>query len=234
MTTNNHALSASDIPDDRAVAKFLKQQPDFFLRNRELIEELDIPHRTDGMTSLIEYQVTALRRHNRTLRGHLKQLTDIAEQNQSLSQRVHRLALNLFGKHDLEVAIDSIYQMLCTEFQAESIVLRLFVETGGEAAAPPRPELADTEVWRLFATQFAAGKPECGPLAPSLNDYLYGAQPEKGNVALLPLLPDLRFGVLVLAAADPERYRPGSGTMFLEELADIIGLALFHCLPPRP
>ncbi len=232
MKTNHSALSAVDLPDDRMVAEFLKRQPDFFLRNRELIGALDIPHRADGIASLIEYQVTALREHNQSLQSRLQNLTDIAEQNQNLSQRVHRLALTLLGEHEPVAAMDSVYEVLGTEFQAEKVVLRLFVDDPEGIVPQPRPEFAQAELSRLFAAEFAVGKALCGPLSQSQNDFLFLDQPHEGNVALLPLMAQRQFGVLVLASRDPQRFRPDSGTMFLEKLADIIGSALFHCLQP--
>jgi uncharacterized protein YigA (DUF484 family) len=67
-------LRAKPADLEALVADYLQRHPDFFLRNADLLLELEIPHQTGpGVASLIERQVAMLRRKIQRLQQSLDQ-----------------------------------------------------------------------------------------------------------------------------------------------------------------
>ena len=54
--------------------EYLKSAPDFFLKNPEILQYVEIPHESGPATSLVERQVSILRERNIDLRKRLKSL----------------------------------------------------------------------------------------------------------------------------------------------------------------
>lgn len=50
------ALAGIELDDD-AVMQYLLQNPDFFIRNARLVEQMHIPHPVRGSVSLVEWQL---------------------------------------------------------------------------------------------------------------------------------------------------------------------------------
>ena len=82
---------------DEAVAEFLTQNPDFFERNSHLLKALRLPHASGGAVSLVERQVSVLRQRDVKLEKQLKDLIQVARDNDVLSAKVHRLSIELLA-----------------------------------------------------------------------------------------------------------------------------------------
>lgn len=80
--------------DEAQVIRYLKAHPHFFERHGELLEVMRIPHHA-GTVSLIEHQVRVLQGKNRQLEDKLRDLVEVARDNQHWIGRLHRLALDL-------------------------------------------------------------------------------------------------------------------------------------------
>ena len=86
-------------PDD--VARYLRTNPQFFDQHPELLEKISVPHPYGGRAiPLAERQTVALREKNKTLEGKLGELLQFGEENDALSEKVHRLSVALTGARD--------------------------------------------------------------------------------------------------------------------------------------
>ena len=80
---------------------------------------------------------------------------------------------------------------------------------------------------RGFETLFASDKPRCGQVRDSQRDYLFGAGAvDVGSVALVPLGPGGKHGLLACGAADTQRFNPTVSTDFLARIGELIAAAL--------
>lgn len=224
------------IPADTAVltadtvARWLEQHPDFFTHRDELLSQLKLPHHTGGTAiSLVERQVSVLRDRNGELRHRLNQLMDAARQNDRLFELSRKLVLNLLDAQTLEDLLVAVEESLRSDFQADQHSLLLF-RPDLPAIGQARAMTADTAREQLG--KLLDGGSVCGVLRDNEREFLFG---DKGHrvqsAAIVPLKHTDTVGLLALGSADPTRFQPQMGTLFLDYLAAILGRLLPRLLP---
>ncbi len=231
MSVRKVQANESDAGMEERIAEYLRLHPDFFGRHPDVASRLEIPHPCGDAVSLIEYQVSVLRDHNRQLRHRLQDLINHARDNEDLNGRLQRLTLSLIDCSDLEEILATLYESLRESFHADQAAIRLF--------SPPRAEehgrlaefvLADEQVRELFEQVLAATKPVCGRLKQEQAETLFGGegQPVCSGV-LMPLGGVEQFGILAIGSHDETRFHPGMGTVFLRQLGDVAA----HVIQPH-
>lgn len=241
MTVNKQ--TASDNSErtgtrEETVTRFLEQTPDYFLRHPELLAALAIPHSDAGRAvSLVERQVKVLRERNESMARDLKELVQIARDNDQLGERLQRFAAAMIESASLDETLDTAQDMLRQEFGLEGVAVRI---TGNPRPACPRPEFIEGENELLdgLLVRLAErnGQPLCGA---SLSDAslqpLFGAQAAGiRSTAVIGLGRRGLRGVLVLGSHDPQRFRPDMGTVYLARFGDLLMCALARHLIRAP
>lgn len=218
--------------NDAAVAEYLEAYPEFFERNQALLQRLRLPDtRGSGTTvSLLEKQVDVLRERNRTLERKLAEFIEVGRGNDQLAGKIHRLTTRLVHARGLGPVVDAVEASLREDFDVQRAVLVLFRDDADLAAREsPFVRLAqrDASELRGFESLFAADRPRCGQVRDSQRDYLFGeGVVDIGSVALVPLGPGGKFGLLACGAADSQRFNPTVSTDFLARIGELIAAAL--------
>lgn len=211
---------------DGAVIDYLRDHPEFFARHPDLVERLRVPHPCKPAVSLLEYQNRLLRERCQRLHDKLLELVAIARDNDRLAERVQRLALNLLdARGGLDELLHGIKAILRDEFKADGIALCLTEPptTGSSAVA----EFLCPDVAGLFDDVFRVGQPRCGRLTPEQAAVLCGqGGSAAASAALIPLGGGDWRGLLVVGSANPDRFHPGVGTLFLERIGELVSQAL--------
>lgn len=216
--------------DANEVARYLQNHPEFFEQYADLLAHLHIPNPHDGKTiSITERQIGVLREKAKQLEGKMSELIGFGEENDLISEKVHKLSVALMGVPDLPTAINVIHEHLGNGFNVPHVKVRLWgVGNGG---APEFAPVADS----LKAQVGAMMQPYCGPL---LGQEVAGWFDEHvRSVAEVPLRESaldgttaqgVCFGVLLFASEDVRRFYPDMGTLYLERIGDIIAAALLR------
>ena len=203
-------------PDD--VARFLRAHPQFFDQHPELLEKIQVPHPYGGRAiPLSERQTLALREKLRLLEGKLGELLQFGEENDAISEKVHRLAVALVGARDFPALAQSLYLHLRDDFSVPHVALRIW----GKAVSPDYPEATPVEsAQRQHADTM--GAPQCGAAAnhPFL-PWFGESAPHVRSVALVPLGEQTVFGVLALGSEDPQRFYPEMGVLYLRRIGEL-------------
>jgi hypothetical protein len=214
---------------DEAVAEWLADNPDFFLRRPEVLGRLKVPHGgTGAAVSLIEKQVDVLRGQNRALERKLVDLIEVARGNDAAIERIHQLALELMQAEELPELLADLQDVLRSRFLADEVAIVLF---RGEAAqlegSPARRLSADDPQLAQFANFIRNGRPHCGRLRPQQLELLFGARAsEVGSCALIPLGPRAELGLLAVAARSEHQFAPTLGTVYLTHIGELVSAAL--------
>jgi uncharacterized protein YigA (DUF484 family) len=215
-----------EFPREDAVERYLRAHPDFFERHADLLELLRIPHRRNGAISLVERQMDVLRSRNRELERKLLHLVQVARDNESLSARLHRLALALIEAEDLHDVIATSKDLLRTEFPSAWVVLRLLSQAQDRMIRGRG--IGDNGVEpSLFDSLFEAQRPLCCLLTEAQARCLFDREaPNIASSVMIPLMDGKRLGVLALGSADHNRFSAGMGTLFLRFLGELVSRAL--------
>jgi uncharacterized protein YigA (DUF484 family) len=219
-------MSASLRPEE--VAKYLKDHPEFFEEYADLLSTISVPHPYGSHAiPLSERQVLALRERGRALEGKLRELVQFGEENDTISDQVHRISLALIAARDLPALLRAIERNLREDFGVPALALRLWfdnVGTGGPEREPVSEEarvFADSLTVPYFSDRAMFDSGEWfGAAAGELRSFVY-----------VSLRGEQPLGVLALASPDPDRFTPDMGTLYLERLGELVDTALRRHLP---
>ena len=228
MTGSQQTQSPALPLEEKSVADYLRDNPDFFLNNTSLLAALQVPHAVGPAVSLVEHQVKVLRDQNSQLKRKLMDLVHVARDNNRLNERMHQLTLGLINATSLEALLDTLRENLLVEFKADTVTLRL----AGLPEARAREcavDLFDTDSNELnhFEAFLKSSRPQCGRFKQEQLQYLFGDQAQAiESVALIPLGPKVSLGLLAIGSREASRFHPGMGTLFLTHLGELTGLLL--------
>ena len=212
------ALKADD------VARWLRDNPVFFEEHAALLNEIQVQNPHGGQAiPLSDRQVVSLRDKAKALEAKLAELIQFGEENDVISEKVHRLAVAMLSARALHTVLHELYYNLREDFAIPHASLRLWRGMGD------LPEFgAASDELRDFAAGLEA--PFCGPNANFEAAGWFGdASPHIRSVAFIPLRElDETFGMLAFASEDSARFYPEMGTLYLKRIGEMVSAALLR------
>jgi uncharacterized protein YigA (DUF484 family) len=204
------------------IAIFLRSNPKFFDQHPELLEKIHVPHPHGGRAiPLSERQTLALREKVKAAEGRLGELIRFGEENDAISEKVHRLAVALVGARDFAALAHSLSFHLREDFAVPHVALRIWGKSvpAGFDAGTPVNEGQMTHAATL-------GGPQCGLAAGNPCVAWFGEAAEHvRSVALVPLGDASAFGLLALGSEDAQRFFPDMGTLYLRRIGELCAAA---------
>ncbi|MFC5527635.1 DUF484 family protein [Rhodanobacter ginsengisoli] len=219
------ATLLDDATQARVVAAYLKRHPEFLSEYPELAARLTMPREQGPVSSLAIYQLQSLRDKNAELERQLAELIEIAAENERLMERVHSLTVALLRANTMEVTARSVVAKLSADFHTEQVRLLLF---GDEPQLPRADWLQQipggAEALPEFAEFLHKGEPISGRLSAEKLARLFG--PDAAQIHSVAMMRLGDSGILAIGSADPDRFQPGMGTLFLKMISATITAAL--------
>ncbi len=207
------------------VAQFLNQHPEFFEDYAEMLAEVVIPHPHGGRAiPIAERQILSLREKSRRLESKLGELIRFGEQNDAITDKLHRMTIALVSAHTVDSVLHVLAFNLREDFAVPHVAIRLWGDF--ELDAPDERSVASQES-RAFADSLSA--PYCSTHAMLDTGAWFGeVAPHLRSFAYVPLRGDQVIGLLALASEDPQRFYPEMGTLYLRRLGEIAAAALLR------
>ncbi|MCC7006440.1 MAG: DUF484 family protein [Ottowia sp.] len=216
--------------DDQYIAHWLLGNPDFFVRQAELLTNINItsPYHHRAI-SLQERQLEVMREKNRGLELRLTELQRHAKENDHTLSRLHQLATALLRQP--YPGTELICQLLCQIFDLPCVVLRQWTDTTQTTTISFQQQI-DALITPLCGT-------ETNPLCNEVRAWL--APHPIASIALIPLrtwtatrlsphdthhTQPHTAGILVLGDNDAQRFNAHIGTTYLEQIGALISAAL--------
>lgn len=206
--------------DDEAVGDYLRQNPDFFIRNARQVEQMSVPHPVRGTVSLVEWHMARQRNHIQQLEEEITQLMEQASANHQLFDRLLSLQSHLASAPSLQDMLNRL-QRWARDLGLAGADVRLF-----------------SDRWQLGApssfTQLALSRQAFEPVRIQLLGKEQHYLGSLNGPELLLLLPQARsvgsvamslfgergdLGVLIFSSRDMHHYQTGQGTLLLHYLA---------------
>ncbi|MEJ2173527.1 MAG: DUF484 family protein [bacterium] len=209
--------------NEEDVAVYLRTHPQFFDQHPELLEGLRVPHPHGGRAiPLAERQMVSLRERARLLEAKLGELIRVGEENETISERVHRLAIALLAARDFPALAQALYFNLREDFSVPHVVLRVW----GKPLPPGCVEAEAVSDEQRRAAE-AMGGPQCGPADGSPFLAWFGeTAPHLHSLAVVPLGGTSIFGLLALGSEDAGRFYPEMGTLYLRRIGDLCAVGV--------
>jgi len=208
------------------VVRYLQDNPGFFEDYAELLAQIYIPHPHGGRAiPIAERQILTLREKSKMLEGKLAELIQFGEENDAIGEKMHRLCLALISAGDMPGMLQALYYNLREDFTVPHAVVRVW---RSDAVDPAGPEFAPvSDELRQYAESLE--HPYCGPGAnPEVASWFGEAAAQLRSFACMPMRNggNACFGMLALASAEPARFYPEMGTLYLKRLGELAGAAL--------
>lgn len=228
MSATTAALRAED------VAHYLQNHPQFFEDYADLMARVVIPHPHGGRAiSITERQMLTLREQNRTLEGRLMELMRYGEQNDAISEKLHRLAVSLVAAASPLAVANAVHMQLKEYFEVPHVALRLWDAPAGMGEGAELPDfLAFGEELAVFAETL--GKPYCGAAHGFETSSWFGpSAPHVRSQALIALRSGgATLGMIALGSEDAQRFYADMGTLYLERLGELVSAAFLRVARP--
>ena len=216
---------------EQTVHDYLSAHPDFFERHAMLLSSLVLPHASGGAVSLVERQVSVLRQKELRLERQLRELIQVARDNDVLAAKIHELTLQLLAAGDLHRTIAVVEEALRSGFGADQAVLVLFGEpesfTDVASGRFFHVVRRDDDGLQPFATFLSGTTARCGRMRDSQRAFLFRNDADDiGSAALVPLGEGSEIGFLAIGSVDSERFHPGMSIDFLARLGELVAGSL--------
>ncbi len=207
------------------IAEYLKNNPSFFERYADLMSQIFLPHPHGGRTvSLAERQMLTLLEKNRATESKLSELIAFGEENDQISEKVHRLAVGLIAAETFQAVIHLLNFHLRDDFSVPHVALRLWDKPAG---IEDLPEFAGvSEELQVFAETLA--RPYCGSTAGFGTASWFGEHaPHIRSQALIALRNGGgTIGLVALGSEEGQRFYTDMGTLYLERIGEMVSAAL--------
>ncbi|MBC3381480.1 DUF484 domain-containing protein [Serratia fonticola] len=209
--------------DDDTVMQFLMQNPDFFMRNARLVEQMRVPHPVRGTVSLVEWHLARQRNQITQLEEEITLLMEQASANESLFGRLLHLQADLATASSLQDMLNRL-QRWARGFGLAGANIRLFADRWNIGAPSDFTHLGLTRsafeplrIQRLGDRYHYLGNlngPELLLLLPQAK--------QVGSVALSLLGDQGDLGMVIFSSRDTQHYQQGMGTVMLGQLARML------------
>jgi uncharacterized protein YigA (DUF484 family) len=233
-TSEKPSACEQQLTNDLELISLLRETPDILNRHSELLSILEIPHESGKAVSLIERQVVVLREQNQSQDNRLRELMDVARDNERLAQSRHRLALNLLSARDLSDVVSTVLDVLSNELAADYAVIKLFTSDKQrvENSAGLFVDGQDEDL-SAFKTMLDHKNTVCGRSSVEQKKYLFGSEAHNvASAAIIPLVSGANLGLIGLGAVKSERFNTSMGVDFLSQIGELVSAAVAVQLNP--
>lgn len=204
------------------VAEYLRDNPDFFLQRRELVDRLSLPNHQQGAVSLVEVQLKRQRQRIEELEEEITTLMSLAANNDRTFYEFMELQEQILQCDNIAQVVKAI------KLKAKDLGLKAYVRLLNQEVPELRlsPELnLSKEGWARFSTNHLNGKDAyLGRLRKADREALLGEHsgPELGSYVVLPLVKQSSLGALAFSSEDGGHFQPHMDTLFLRHLALVV------------
>lgn len=206
---------------------YLRNHPDFFQERPELLLDIEVPHPAGGAVSLIERQVALLRHENKELKSRIKELVEVARENEQLISKLHRVSVALIETETLDDFVEVLSERVQNDFSANLVSVKVFNENLVTAIQRREVVSKNDEELNNFDKFLSNKKPICGRFNAEQLHYLFSDYAEKvKSMALVPLVNMNAVGMIAIGSEDPNHFKAGMSTAFLTSLSEVASAVL--------
>ena len=207
------------MPNAREVAAYLKKNPEFFAKRRDLLAAMKLPEDADA-APFHARQVQALRDREAEQQARFDSMLDTARNNQDLELGLHEIAVTLMSQTDIDPSDPAA--------PAVAVKARFDIDEVAIFLASRSPDSIPRVDYPLLCRRVEHLGSVCDDrVSRKLSATLFPRTAAITSCAFIPLTRARKLGgVMVLGAADPRRFQPGMGVVILDRLGQLLSAYL--------
>jgi uncharacterized protein YigA (DUF484 family) len=202
--------------DEETIARYLKQNPEFFERQKYLLATIRLSNTLGkGVISLQEKQVGVLQERIQKLEYRITEFVQAEKENELIVQKILLWVEHVFSTNDYYLRIQKIPQKLAEIFDIPQVVLKLWDYEGNNT---------NTAKWINHLQT-----PYCGVIIRNTIIDRWLKTPEQlASLAVIPLryMEEKCFGTLLCASHSKDRFTSDMSVGFLKQVGILAGTAL--------
>ncbi|HEM8307517.1 MULTISPECIES: DUF484 family protein [Providencia] len=223
MDKTEKALKRKHQLDEFDVVQYLKENPYFFLRNAQLLEQLKVPHVVQGAISLPELVMNRQRLKIKELEQDIRFMVEQAHENIELFDELLVLVIDMSSAKSLQEMLLTLNRW-AKKLGLSGASVRLFSDSWYLSAPLDAHQLVISR--RVFESiriqRFGDKRNYLGRLnGPEIQLLLPDAL-NVGSVAISLFGHHGESGMVIFTSRDREHYQHGMGTVMLEKVAQIL------------
>lgn len=220
--TSEAKKAAKPVVDDTLIAAYLAENPEFFERHPELLQQMSLRHQARGTVSLMERQQQVLRQRIGQLEEEITDLMVTARRNEELFQHFSELYVKLLQCKNLDEVMQYLQATFSEQLNMPGLTLKFFANP--QALDKQFTFAADTHK-QLLSRRFNEGPIYLGRLS---NEELKVLFPDEtiASVALILLGDEGELGMLAVGNHDAGHFEPAMDTLLIQQLQALLSMIL--------
>ena len=214
MTTKKRGFSSAEI------AEFLFLNPDFFRKNPEVLNSIEIVHESGAATSLIQRQVELLRLNYNSTTDKLMEILGVAKNNEDIFSLTKKLILSLIGTSNVEEIVTLLEKSFETDFDSKSSRVLFFTEYSKNLPKARTRNLSKAN--KFLVNLLKPGEIYCGPIEQDVVRFIFDRKSTVTECALVPLTCNSLKGLIALGTDIPGKYDSKKDTLFLDFVSEVV------------
>lgn len=251
ITTTKTAIAAEEhaYESDSYVVDYLRDTPEFFSRNPELLLELEVPHQHRGAVSLVERRLSIQREQFNSLQDQVAEIVDVAHQNDHLSELLHDYSVGLISAGSIAEVFTFTRTILQKRLRCDlssAVILKNDAIELCLDGVSDYVTLVDSELCNSMSDLHSRRSVYCGyPISNRVEQFFPEHSENIKSIAIIQLANTASvqsitesekfrsvstYGYLALASDNKERFAPHMGTEFLSRFGALLSarLAVFY------
>ena len=216
---------ANTISEDQIV-DYLRQNPDFFARQDDLLAEISLPHDSGNAISLLERQVNILRERGTEARQKLNNLLENARNNDQLFDTTQNWCWVLGAADATEIA-EIAQRQLSNHANVDACEFIVVEQEGLDVASTVRTQSSE-HLKTEFEDIFRLKRTHCGSLDQKTIVLLF--QNDAASIRSTALCPVISNGevlaILALGNQRKDTFSVKLDTLFLDFIGRVVGAVL--------
>jgi uncharacterized protein YigA (DUF484 family) len=208
------------------VVAYLRENPDFFLEQEDLLADLLLPHESGKAISLLERQVTILRERGIEARQKLNNLLENARNNDQLFDTTRNLVLALLRARDVTEIVEVAMDQLSNHANIDACEIILLDQPELNVAPSIRVEPL-SKMKQEYADVIRLKRTHCGSLDSAQINALFPGNCKIKSTALCPVINNSEVLALLALGNQQENYfNIHLDTLFLDFIGHVVGAVL--------
>ena len=215
---------------EQQVVVYLQQHPEFFHNHLDLLESMQIPHPSGNAISLIAKQLEIFRTKHQEQENQLNKLLEIAHENDASFHRMHQLTLAMLEAANIAEVSANLSEVLAKCFFTDFVSVKI-ISQHQQAAVLSVFVVCDDPGLKHFSQEMQNNQPKCGLPTLAQAQFLFGVDAlQVKSSAIIPMVFNGLDGIIAIGSRDENRFHYSMGTLFLNQMSEIVATRLISIL----